>query len=116
MYEKYKKRKQVVLWLKNVSKKRSKSPDGGGPPLKQGRSRYDDHLKKMNEVEEIVEKLSGNHDSFTPKQLRAWAHMIHLKKHSSYDTPPNMPFFRSKKGSTSGSSVCAHSPGERINM
>ena len=70
----------------------------------------------MNEVKEIVEKLSGNHDSFTPEQLRAWAHMIHLKKHSSYDTPPNKPFFGSKKGGTSGSSVCVHSPGKRINM
>ena len=115
MYEKYKKRKQVVLWLKNVSKKRSKSPPEGGPPSKQSRSRYDGHLKKMNEVEEIVEKLSGKHDSFTPEQLRAWAHMIHLKKHTSYDIPPNKPFFRNKRG-TGDSSVCAHSPGKRINM
>ena len=71
----------------------------------------------MDEVEEIVEKLSGKHDSYTPEQLRAWAHMIHLKKHASYDAPPNKPFFRSKKGtSDSSSSVCVQSPGKRINM
>ena len=41
--------------------------------------------------------------------------MIHLKKHTSYDIPPNKPFFRNKRG-TGISSVCAHSPGKRMNM
>lgn len=49
----------------------------------------------INEVDEIVSTLSDKHpgSTFTVEQFRAWAHMIHLKKHSSYDEPPEKPFF-----------------------
>ncbi len=50
----------------------------------------------------IVEELEKRHSSsktFTPERLRVWAHMLHLKKHDSYDQPPNKPFFRQSKAS-----------------
>ena len=118
MYERYKTRKQIVLWVKNVSKKRSKSPADTDetPPTKVGRSRYDGHLKKMNEVEEIVDQLSKKQDKYTPEQIRAWAHMIHLKKHASYDTPPDKPFFRTKRPNSDSVTAIGFSPSKRINL
>ena len=48
----------------------------------------------MSEVELIIEKLKENHEnSYSPEQLRAWAHMIHMKRHTSYEFPPDKPFF-----------------------
>ena len=52
----------------------------------------------MAEVEEILERLTQKHqENYTPEQLRAWAHMIQMKKHSSYDAAPLKPFF-AKRG------------------
>ena len=49
-------------------------------------------MKKMEAVDGInkylEEKFRGK---YMPEQLRAWAHMIDLKKYSSYDEPPNKP-------------------------
>ena len=77
-------------------------------------SNYQGHVKRFSEIQVIVDELEKKHsDSYTPEQLRAWAHMIDLKKHLSYDTPPlEMPFF--KKPSTGAKSEVAISPGERI--
>ena len=54
--------------------------------------------KKIDEVEDIVSKLRENHgNSFKIEHLNAWAHLIHIGKHSSYDTPPNYPYFVGRK-------------------
>ena len=46
-------------------------------------------------IEEIYEELQEAHmDDYTPEQLRAWAHLIQMNKHDSYEEPPNKPFFR----------------------
>ena len=54
---------------------------------------YQNHLSKMAEVDCIVDKLEKKHDTgkFSPEQIRAWAHMLHFNKHSSYDEPPDKP-------------------------
>ena len=49
--------------------------------------------KKSNEVADIVEKLEeANSGKYSPEQLHTWAHLIHMKKHSSYTEPPDKPF------------------------
>ena len=56
-----------------------------------------------------MERLEEHHegsDEFTAEQFRVWAHMIQIKKHDSYDNPPNKPFFRQRKRK----SVEFHSP------
>ena len=58
-----------------------------------------------------------------------WAHMIHMKKHTSYDEPPNKRFWKPKssgtgatEAATSGASGVAAfksvsaSPGKRVNL
>ncbi len=81
-----------------------KQQNGEGSSAKKPKTsgNYQAHLIKMTEVEVIVEELEKRHSSsihFTPEQLRVWAHMLHLKKHDSYDQPPNKPFFRQSKAS-----------------
>ena len=52
-------------------------------------------ISKREQVDAIVQKLRDKHqDKFTPPQLNTWAHCIHMKTHSSYDEPPDKPFFR----------------------
>ena len=63
----------------------------------------------------MVDELEEKHESgkFSPEQIRAWAHMLHLKKHASYEEPPDKPFFR-LKGSTSKAQGI--SPAKRITL
>ena len=52
----------------------------------------------MEGLEEIYEELQEAHmDDYTPEQLRAWAHLIQMNKHDSYEEPPNKPFFRNTR-------------------
>ena len=73
----------------------------------------------------IEEDLIERHPDgqYTDEQLRSWAHLIQMKKHSSYDTPPNKRFWNKSvknKGLTpseSGSSTSINvSPGKRVNL
>ena len=70
------------------------------------RSNYQNYLSKMAEVDIIVDELEEKHGGgkFSPEQIRAWAHMIHLKKHMSYDEPPKNPFFKGTAPTTQGMS------------
>ena len=112
MYDDYK-GKQIRLWIKRQQAKKRSSPNPDIPPSNKRRTNYDSHLSKMSEVEMIIEDLKEKHSTkYTPEQLNVWAHMIHTKKHESYDYPPDKPFFgKSRKPS----SECL-SPGKRINM
>ena len=120
MYEFYKgKKPPIILWVKikavagrarkrlselsesiedkiNDATKKQKVSNSKDPIPR--RSSYQNHLSKMAEVDAIVGELEEKHSGgkFSPEQIRAWAHMLHLKKHVSYDEPPNKPFFNSK--------------------
>ena len=115
MYSDYK-GKQIKLWVKrNVARKRSHSPSKPDTPsAKARRTNYDSHLRKMSEVELILEELKEKQGTkFTPEQLQTWAHMIHMKKHDSYEYPPDKPFFGKQRKPTTAAAL---SPGRRINM
>ena len=125
MYDEHKKRREVVLWLKVVKEQRKRPLSNSAviniefktkrPNVEQGSSRgsnYQGHLKHFSDIQCIVEKLEKMHaGDYSPEQLRAWAHMIDMKKHSSYDTPPHKPFF---KRAVSGTKELCMSPGKRI--
>ena len=123
----YKKKKEILLWCYNpsiqpVSKKRGRggvdTGDAGPPaPKTKSRSRFESaYEKKMTKVEEIYENLREKHgNKFKPEQLRAWANMIQLDKHSSLESPPVGRFFKSpnqSKSSDSESSATATVTGE----
>ena len=89
----------------------------------------------MDEIEDKIR--SKNEGKYTKEQIRMWAHLIHMKKHTSYDEPPNKRFWKPKSSSigatgattsgateaaTSGASGVAAfnnvsaSPGKRVNL
>lgn len=118
-------KKEVLLWTfapetteHTSGKKRARSEGSGSDdnskPKK--KTRYEGHVDKMAEVDEIYEQLLSKHqDDYSNEQLRSWAHLIQMKKHSSLETAPDKPFWRNSKKSTKSSSV-AVSPGKRINL
>ena len=79
-----------ILEKSGPSRERSRSPRSREVPKATASI-----TKKRNEVEDIVEKLEeANSGKYSPEQLHMWAHLIHMKKHSSYNEPPDKPFFR----------------------
>ena len=120
MYALHKRKREILLWCyKNVSKqtvrKRSSSHEGSGaPPTKK-----DVIAKNISDVESIVKVLQDTHgNSYTVEKYNAWAHLINIGKHDSYDEPPSYPFFtgNKKKNVTgnSGPSTSADSPTKRL--
>lgn len=133
MYELHCGKKEILLWCYNKSpshghaRKRACSPtsDDSTKPAKS--SRYTTHLEKMTEVEAIEEKLKNKHSNegarvFSDEQFRSWAHLIQMGKHSSYDTPPDKPFWKNRTASSAnshtptGQTSATISPGKRINL
>ncbi len=77
---------------KQKSRKRASPEDEGSKPSK---SKRDTCANKVTEVEGIVKQLQDKHGSaYSVEKLNAWAHMMHVQKHASYDTPPDFPFFK----------------------
>ena len=101
MYEEYnsKHRKDIMLWFytgdtthKSTEQKRSRSPLGNGKKPK-----HSNYQAKLDKVELILESLKKKHaGAYSEERLRAWAHLTEMEKHSSYDEPPNTPFFAGK--------------------
>ena len=87
-------------------------------------------MKNISEVEIIMKDLQKKHQSsFTTEQFSTWAHMLHTGKHSSYDVPPQLPFFTGKvhkqvqniEGGPSPKADSQHkavgvSPGKRVSL
>ncbi len=100
-------------------KKRAQSP-GSDDAHAQKRSRYDTHVGRMTEVEEIEASLRQKHSMLVvhiqEEQLRSWAHLIQMQKHSSYDVPPNKPFWKTRSQKLSNSPEVTVSPGKRVNL
>ena len=88
--------------------------------------------KKIEDVEAIVKELEEKHGGLlSVEQYNAWAHLIHTRKYSSHDVPPDLPYFKKTKGQSSRapaaesvasvktpvqSGAYAVSPGKRINL
>ena len=146
MYRQYRGRKEIVLWVKMITAPQKKQKSGttcrkrlsmpGDDsdeelPSKRAKgsestsshkcgSNYGKHLKKMTEVDSIVEDLKTLHDEsrkYSPEQIRVWAHMLEMGKHDSYNSPPAKPFFKSAKSKcVQEATQDGISPGKRLNM
>lgn len=116
------KAKQINLWMKcswKNKRKRTQSPSSNvsDPPPKSKQSNYDAHLRKMSDVELIVDELKGMHaEKYSPEQLQAWAHMIQMKRHESYDLPDKPFFGKSRRRVLESTEATSISPGKRLNM
>ena len=117
MYQLHEGKKGIVLWLKVTRAKRllpSSDTNSNSSAKKQNQgTNYSAHTQRMSEVQVITESLEKQHgDKFSKEQYTAWAHMLNMKKHDSYDAPPKKPFFKSKVVVAESSTKL--SPGKRI--
>ena len=92
----------MLLWYYG-NKKRTREVDD--PPAMQkpkSRSRFENAYEmKMSKVEEVYQTLLKNHGkNFKPEQLRAWANMVQMQKHTSLEEPPTGRFFKTSRDST----------------
>ena len=96
---------ELIIWCDGrrqdceASKKRPTA--GCNEPVARKKARTscnDRNLKTLDEVEAVFQQLDEKHNGkFTIEQLRMWAHMINMGKHTSLETPPDKPFFRGNK-------------------
>jgi len=121
MYDEYQGRREIIMWMKICkrvhshsksttdvgSRKRQSSVDyaedssskwlkSGESEQRRAGSKYQGHISKMNEVDEIIQDLENRHGEskvYSTEQIRVWAHMIQMKQHISYDDPLIKPFF-----------------------
>ena len=117
MYTEYQSKREILLWCFAIieensvpetqkSRKRSRNTsrdpvDGDEPRTTSKR----EACQKKIQVDDIS-KLKEKHGSkYSIEQLSAWAHMLHIGKHDSHDTPPNRPFFGRKQSGSDGSGM-----------
>ena len=125
MYQMHKNKREIVLWCYgkvevsdqstiSTNRKRSRSPDKPEETMrnKPGSTKKQALANKIKDVEDIVLKLQDKHGSdYSVEKLNAWAHLIHTDKHGSYDTPPNLPYFKkptNKAKENNGANVPQH--------
>lgn len=95
-------RSEVILWCYGPTPQQEQARGNKRQSISEGNtarkaSRYDKHIDRMADVELIEDKLWEKHaENFTKQQLHSWAHLIQMKKHQSYDEPPDKPFFSLK--------------------
>lgn len=95
MYEKYGKKKTVLLWCYTEASPVCKKGAVASRSIATGKggTKYGQHLDKQSEVDTIYDQLQEKHTGYSPRRLRAWANMVHLKSWISLDKPPDKPFF-----------------------
>lgn len=100
MYEEHKERKEIILWCFSKVKTNSRKRPGVSSPPKAAKASkgYTLHQEKLIKTQEILGKLQQKHEGkFSEEKLHAWANLIQMKKHGSFDEPPDYPFFRGNK-------------------
>lgn len=92
--------KKEILWFVKIDETVATTSDKPKPPKCPcpDTAKTDMVNQVMSEVEKIVVFLTEKHSKdYTVEQIRAWAHMVQMDKHLSYDEPPEKPFFKKKK-------------------
>ena len=130
MYTHFLKKRDVLLWCYSSSQATSKvtGKKRSSETLPVDCKTKSACLSKIKDVEKIVQDLKEKHKKdFSIEQLNTWAHLIHIGKHTSHETPPDLPFFRGihRNKASSSSSVAtslatdasmAVSPGKRVSL
>ena len=97
-----------------AKKSKDGGQDSGSGSASSNRSKYSAEHNKVFELQEIVDELEKRHSKkYTIEQLRAWGHMMMMKKHDSYDDPPDKRFFKQNK-EEQPAATGTRSPGKRI--
>ena len=71
-----------------------------------------DRTKKLRSCTTI----KGGTKVFSNEQIRTWAHLIQMGKHSSYIFPPDKPFWRNRRQISSGESSTTSATPDRSKL
>ena len=101
MYALYSGRKNcdTLLWCQSVIEESTAAPKWSqkwshteGGTTHTSTSKRAAGLEKIAWIKEIVSQLQEKHGSkYNVEKLNHWAHLILMKKHASYDNPPEYP-------------------------
>lgn len=99
LFSKHKGKKSILLWaysrmLKQMGRNQSAVAESASCSVEQ---------KELSGIDKCFEDLKEKHvdGKYTLEQLRMWAHLIQMGKHSSTDEPPDKPFWQGRKRSHS---------------
>ena len=134
MYTTYGTKSDILLWChggaeeessatRKKPRKRSHSP-GNESGLSTAQRSKRSCAGTLSEIEDIIIKLKEKYgNQYSTEKLNAWAHMIHMGKHESLETPPDLPYFRGKSrcnpqvlSTTPAETGRPMLPGKRINL
>ena len=113
---------EIILWCHGRKQTRKKRPlpatedsDGGS---KRSRTPCSEAIRKtMDEVTAIYQTLDKkHHGTYSPEQLKVWAHLINNRSHESYETAPNKRFFHGGKGKDTATCATEFSSVKRCNL
>lgn len=92
------KARHILLWCYLPTEKKRKRKLEFSEEKENKRARcLSSNRSKIDETNDTFQDLITKHNhKYTPEQLHAWAEMVQMKKHSSLEVPPKMPFFRSR--------------------
>ena len=93
-------KKEILLWCYSQDgSKRPRSPDDDECRTSQKRSRYNKQVVKREKLMRLKMILRSKHGGkYTEEQIRMWAHLIQMNKHSSLEEPPNKQFWKTSGG------------------
>ena len=112
-------KKEILLWCcprkKEMPMQKPKPPATGNSTAP---TQHQQHVSRLENVDNIFQQLREKHDNFSDEQIRTWAHMISMHRHDSYELPPDKPFFRKRKVPKvpSGDDGTGVSPGKKLSM
>ena len=123
MYKDHKGAREILLWCYSkddndvtLLSKRPWVSASSASSFASKTSQAESIAQKLTEVDEIDSGLSEKHSKmYTAEQIRAWAHLIHMNKHDSYDVPPNKPILTRRKERASATTG-THLSGKKIGL
>ena len=93
MYDKHKGKGSILLWGYSSMKQAGRNKATASIP---SHSDEGDEETGVDKYFEASKKKRGD-GKYTLEQLRMWAHLIQMGKHSSTDEPPDKPFWQGRK-------------------
>lgn len=87
-----------------MCKKQQKFESEKNPVVLKHSKCLDRNEEAMDNVKELQEKHSNK---YSAEQYNAWAQLNNIRKHQSFDEPPDHPFFQGRKGKSDSMNTSA---------
>ena len=99
-------KKDICLWCDGIAEEGSSSTSASGPSTKKPKEGMSRREQQEVNIDDTFVQLKEKHGSdYSVPLLRLWARVIINGHHDSFDDPPDLPQFKSKKASGSDKSL-----------